>query len=346
MRYAVVGENPIESLLMGRALIPTSQTEGYAPMYARVLLLAAERGMLDTLRAGPRTAQEVAASCGTHPAATERLLNLLATMRYVRREDGRFTLERQARRWLLADARGSIRDQLLMKRLEWRWIEGLDTFLDSGEPLDVHATMTDADWGLYQRGMRAQANLLAPLIARAVPMPKGARDMLDIGGSHGYFSVVLCRRYPELRATVLDLPGAIAHAQPLLDREGMGDRVVLRAGDALADDLGTEAYDLILLFSLVHHFTADTNRVLMAACARALRPGGMVVIGEVLRPAKPGHGQLGAFFDLYFALTSESGLWTPEEMASWQAAAGLRPRKLIAPPFVRELGLQVADKIS
>jgi predicted O-methyltransferase YrrM len=346
MRYAVVGENPIESVLMGRALVPTSQTEGYAPMYARVLLLAAERGMFDALRAGPRTAEEVAASCGTKPAATEKLLNLLATMRYVRRRDDRFTLGRQARRWLLADAPGSIRDQLLMKRLEWRWIEGLDQFLESGEPLDVHGAMTDEDWGMYQRGMRAQANLLAPIIARAVPMPNGAREMLDIGGSHGYFSVLLCRRYPALRATVLDLPGAVVHAQPLLDREGMGERVTLRAGDALRDDLGTGTYDLIMLFSLVHHFTADTNRALMRASARALRPGGVVAIGEVLRPQRPGHGQLGAFFDLYFALTSESGLWTPEEIAGWQADAGLRPRKLIHPPFVRELGLQVADKLS
>jgi SAM-dependent methyltransferase len=126
----------------------------------------------------------------------------------------------------------------------------------------------------------------------------------------------------------------------------MGERVTLRAGDALRDDLGTGTYDLIMMFSLVHHFTADTNRALMRASARALRPGGVVAIGEVLRPQRPGHGQLGAFFDLYFALTSESGLWTPEEIAGWQADAGLRPRKLIHPPFVRELGLQVADKLS
>ena len=41
---------------------------------------------------------------------------------------------------------------------------------------------------------------------KRMPVPDGARDMLDIGGSHGYLSVAVCRRHPELRATVLDLP--------------------------------------------------------------------------------------------------------------------------------------------
>jgi len=87
--------------------------------------------------------------------------------------------------------------------------------------------------------MRAQANVLAPLLGRAIPVPAGARAMLDIGGSHGYFSVILCRRHPGLRATVLDLPSAVEHAAPLLAKEGMGDRVVLQAGNALTDDLAT-----------------------------------------------------------------------------------------------------------
>ena len=171
--------------------------------------------------------------------------------------------------------------------------------------------------------------------------------MLDIGGSHGYFSVVLCRRYPELRATVLDLPDAVEHAAPLLEREAMGERVVLRAGDALTDDLGTDAFDLILIFSLVHHFDDVTNRRLVTRAARALRPGGYLVIGDAVRPASPGKGgQQGAFFDLYFALTSESGLWTVDEMKSWQVAAGLTPRKSISlVPGGGGIVLQVAERV-
>jgi SAM-dependent methyltransferase len=152
--------------------------------------------------------------------------------------------------------------------------------------------------------------------------------MLDLGGSHGHFSVALCRANPGLRSVVLDLPAAVEHAAPLLAAEGMGERVVHRAGDALTDDLGEQAYDLILAFSLVHHFDAETNRALAARCARSLRPGGLYVIGDLPRP-DPSNGASAQdlFYDLYFALTSRSGLWSAEEMAGWQRAAGLTPRK-------------------
>lgn len=246
--------------------------------------------MFDALSAGPRTAQTITSSCGTDARATEKLLNLLVTMRYLRSRDGTYRLRRHARRWLLTGSPGSVRDAVLMKRLEWRWIERLDSFIRDGQPLDVHAAMTTEDWGDYQRGMRAQANMIAPLAARQIPVPSGARDMLDVGGSHGYLSVMLCRRHPELRATVLDLSPAVEHAAPLLARERMGDRVVLRAGNVLTDDLGESAYDVILMFSLVHHFDDATNRTLVAKSARALRAGGTLLIGEPLRPASGGRG--------------------------------------------------------
>jgi len=70
-----------------------------------------------------------------------------------------------------------------------------------------------------------------------------------------------------------------------------------------------------------------------------------MVIGELVRPASPGKGgQTAAFFDLYFALTSQSGLWTFDEMRSWQLDAGLVPRRPVRLPFAREVGLQAADR--
>jgi SAM-dependent methyltransferase len=125
----------------------------------------------------------------------------------------------------------------------------------------------------------------------------------------------------------------------------MGERVAHRAGDALQDDLGEAAYDLVLVFSLVHHFDEPTNRELVRRAARALRPGGYLVIGDAIRPSAPGKGgQQGAFFDLYFALTSRSGLWSVEEMRDWQTEAGLVVRKPISLVPGGGFALQVAER--
>ena len=345
MRLGLIPESVLDRIALAfGAGPPPAMTEAYAPLHARAIVAATEMGVFDALASDGRSAAEVASACGMDPRATEQLLNLLVSMRYVAYRSRAYRLTRRTRRWMLADAEGGIRDLVLMKRLEWRWIEGLEGYLRTGAPANVHGTMSPEDWQTYQRGMRAQANVGAPNLARLLPIPKGAREMLDIGGSHGYWSVVLCRRHPNLRATVLDLPDAVTHAAPLLEREGMGDRVVLRAGNALTDDIGTDAYDVVLLFSLVHHFDEATNRRLVARAAAALRPGGRMIILEPLR-SKPGGGQLGAFFDLYFGLTSESGTWTLDEIRSWQVDAGLVPR---AQPFllrlVKDVGLAIADK--
>jgi cyclopropane fatty-acyl-phospholipid synthase-like methyltransferase len=193
--------------------------------------------------------------------------------------------------------------------------------------------------------MRAMATPLASEFARRLRVPKAPKNMLDIGGSHGYYSVLLCRRHEGLRAVVLDLPEAVEHAAPLLAAEGMGDRVVHRAGNALTDELGEQAYDIVIASQLVHHFTEEQNRELAVRVSRALTPGGLYAIIDAFRPAGPNDaGQLGALLEFYFALTSQSGTWTPAEMASWQHDAGLRPRRPIRFRMAPGAGAQIASK--
>jgi hypothetical protein len=174
----------------------------------------------------------------------------------VRRE--RYGLRRSLRSWILKDGKNSFRDQNLLRYLEWHWWEHCEEYVRTGKPLRVHQTMTDEEWGVYQRGMRSGIEMMAHWVARHLPLPPTARQMLDIGGSHGYFSVAVCRRYPQLRAIILELPEALTHAAPLLAQEGMGERVVHRTGNALSEDLGTEVYDLVFMAAVVHHFDATT----------------------------------------------------------------------------------------
>jgi hypothetical protein len=71
------------------------------------------------------------------------------------------------------------------------------------------------------------------------------------------------------------------------------------------------------------------------------------VIGDALRPPSPGKGgQQGAFFDLYFALTSRSGLWSFDEMRSWQVDAELKPLASISLVPGGGFGLQVAERVA
>jgi 2-polyprenyl-3-methyl-5-hydroxy-6-metoxy-1,4-benzoquinol methylase len=332
MRLGAIPRGVVERIVFALGLVPTPLLDSIiALLLARTVMVATRLGVFETMAGQPRRVEDIAEQCQTAPGATHKLLDALVGAGYLRLRGGLYSLAPVARRWLLKDSPWSLHDAILMQFMDEQFIAQMESFVRTGVAIE--------------RGMRSGARLTTPEVALRLPVPRDARAMLDIGGSHGYYSVALCRRHPDLRATVLDLPEAVAAAAPLLAREGMGDRVVHRADNALTADLGRDEFDLILIANLVHHFTEAQNRDLVRRCARALRPGGRLVIGEVVRPETPQTaGQIGALTDLYFAITSAGGTWSFAEMADWQRSAGLRPRRPIRLITGPGGGLQVAEK--
>jgi hypothetical protein len=242
MRLGIIGESLIERIIARTNVAPAPLVETQiAYSMARSIMAGVKLGIYDAIGAGLMTAADVASACKTDREATTKLLNTLVGCRYLRHRDGRYELTPKARNWMLRDSPHSIADKLLFQYDEWDIVAKYEGYVTTGQPLDVHDSLMDAGaWDRYQRGMRALASISADEVARRLPVPAGATTMLDIGGSHGYFSVCACRRHGGLRATVLDLPQAVEHVAPILAEEGMGGRVAHRAGNALSDELGRD----------------------------------------------------------------------------------------------------------
>ena len=348
MKIGAIPQSLVEWIALKLEIAPRALIDTHAAMLlARTVMAGAELNLFDALAARPLTAEEVATACGTAPGPTLLLLDALAACGYARFSDGSFALTRRSRRWLLASARSSVRDKLLLQIIEWRWLETLETFVRTGRPLEFHETMSAADRDLYHRGMRALAGVAGSELARIVPIPRGARRILDLGGSHGHFAAEICRRHPALSAEVMDLPEAIEAAAPLLAAEGLGDRLVHRAGDAITADLGTGQYDLVLISNLVHHFDAGQNMEIAGRVAKSLKPGAAFVIFDAARAECPGEaGQIPALLGLDFAMQSRPGVrtWTVSEMTGWQRSAGLKPRRArrlrTAPGWVQQSAIR------
>jgi 2-polyprenyl-3-methyl-5-hydroxy-6-metoxy-1,4-benzoquinol methylase len=86
---------------------------------------------------------------------------------------------------------------------------------------------------------------------------------------------------------------------------------------------------VILLANVVHHFDEPTNCSLLQRVATALRPGGIVVVIDAVRPSSIEQtGQLEGLLDLYFGAASGVGLWTIEEIQEWSRKAGF----VVSPP--------------
>ena len=105
-----------------------------------------------------------------------------------------------------------------------------------GRRAEFYRLMEDPEEALsFSRGQHSGSLGPAIVLARTVDL-KGARRLLDVGGGSGAFSITLCRRFPELRATILDFPSVQAAATGFVRDAGMSDRIDFIPGDALTTE--------------------------------------------------------------------------------------------------------------
>ena len=333
MKIKTQPENLLEwvALKANLAPIPLIDTQ-VAFNAARAIMAAAELGIYEAIGKNSKTADQISSACNTHSAATKHLLDALVGIGYLQWNNGNYTLKQKFHKWLLKESESNLVGKLRFQVLEWEWMAKLEDYVRTGKPLEMHGAMSPAQWQLYQQGMRDLSINIAKEVAPKISLPRGATTMLDIGGSHGLFSIELCKSHSSLSSTFMELPEAIEAARAIARKYDTTDRINYVAGNALTDDLGKEKYHLVMINNVIHHFTNEQNLVLAKKIAGALRAGGVYAIGEFIRQSKPGEGGVSASTTgLFFSLTSSSGTWSIEEMQTWQKSAGLKNEKPVSP---------------
>jgi hypothetical protein len=103
-------------------------------------------------------------------------------------------------------------------------------------------------------------------------------SVVDVGGGNASLLVALLRAHPDLRGTVVDLPGPVARAELAIAATGLGDRADARAG-SFFDPLPAGAGGYVL--SAVLHDWDDEHAVrILQRCADAASETGKVLVVE------------------------------------------------------------------
>ncbi len=126
----------------------------------------------------------------------------------------------------------------------------------------------------HSRGLAATLDLIA-----LADFPAGAR-VLDVGGGMGGPARALASR-SDAHVTVLDLtPAFVTQGRVLTERLGMSDRVDFEVGDGTAMPFGDASFD----GAWTQHSTMniDNKEALYAEIHRVLKPGGRLVLHEVM----------------------------------------------------------------
>jgi len=81
--------------------------------------------------------------------------------------------------------------------------------------------------------------------------------VLDIGGAWDTLPLLLIERYPQLTATIFDLPPVRPVAEEHIAQAGAAGRIDVQTGDMFNDSLPTDA-DLIVLGWILHDWDDAT----------------------------------------------------------------------------------------
>lgn len=249
----------------------------------RAVCVAVKLGVFEALSSGPLTAAETARRIEADERGTTLLLEALQALDYVKKKHGRYVNAPMTTKWLLRDSPTSLAGGIpfFESMVFDRWGH-LDESIRRGKPAIYGSEWLDQQpdgWRVYQEGMIAVARMAADEVVVKAKLPSTARRLLDVGGGHGLYSIKFCRRYPDLSATVFDLPQALEVARETIAAEGMGDRVTAQAGDFWINDFGA-GYDVVLLFNVIHAYSPDKNTKLLRKIFGALSRGGLIIIME------------------------------------------------------------------
>jgi len=114
-------------------------------------------------------------------------------------------------------------------------------------------------------------------------------NLLDMGCGGGSAIVEFAKRFPAVQCTGVDLePKSLHLAQELIRDRGLGDRVkaILLDGAELPPEMDS-AFDLVTSFLVLHEIHPDKKVAVLEQCAKALKPGGQMLLFDEQYPGTP-----------------------------------------------------------
>ncbi len=302
----------------------------YLPMMKNAAMTsAAELGVFHFLHATPANASDTAQALYTSVHGMSALLHTLKSHELLEVDgDGRYHNSMFIQQNFTPAAVADFTPGLLWNGEAARLMLGLTDAIKAGGPAESMWSQMRQRPGmgaLFSHYMEAFARSFSAEVLANVNLPPDARQLLDVGGSHGLHAAAFCQRYPQLQATVFDFADSLTHTPRVIEQHGLVGRMSLRAGDAVTDDFGTASdggdFDVVLLLSVLHNQTELQAKGIIDRAAAALKPGGLLVIHEYFHDAL-NPTQYTSSFLLTLLVEVGTALQSPEKLQTWLVEAG------------------------
>jgi hypothetical protein len=301
---------------------------------SKAIGMAATLGIADLLTAGSVPVADLARATETHAPSLYRLLRALASLGIFAETEQGFELTPIAEH-LRSDCPSSVRGLAMLHVEPWHWRAWEDALysVKTGTPAfekahgqDFFGYLRDhADAGVvFAEAMSDISRSQHAAIVDAYDFSR-IDHLVDVGGGHGTLLAVILNAYPDLTATLLDLPDVVENARRTLEQARVAERCRVVGGDFFDSVPSADAY---LIAHVVHDWgDAETTRIL-AKCRSSISPGGRLVLAEIVIPPgnEPSHGKL---LDLEMLVCLTGRERTEAQYARLLDSAGFRLTRVV-----------------
>jgi len=310
---------------------------------SRIILTAFELDIFSAIGEGFKSSEVVSRRIGARQKSTERLLNALCAMGFLRKENGLFANTEASVRYLTKGSDDYLSRIGHMLNLYRSW-GTLTEAVKAGT--SVLAREYDPDSLVhFIEAMHHRAKKTADELIANISLA-GVKRVLDVGGGSGVYSMAFVRANPRLEAIVFDLPRVTELTLKYISQEGLSQRIATIDGDYNKDDFGS-GYDIVFMSAIVHINTYDENVRLIKKAYHSLNPGGRIIIQDHIMEGDRTSPVRGALFALNMLVNTQGGdTYTEDEMREWLTKAGCADIKRIKTGMENDLiiGVRNSDR--
>lgn len=291
----------------------------------KVLLTAVKLDLFSALDGHACTAAEVAQRIGADERALGLLMNALVAMRLLTKDANRFANTHTAQTYLVQAASGYVGHLLVLHDAEWgNWGKLEETIRTGCSPVSRHVFETNPELAANVLSVLDRIGQQSgPALAKRLELGE-AKTLLDLGGGAGTNAIAFCTVYPQLTATVFDLPQTLKLTERNVKEAGLEGRITLRPGDFTVDPFGGP-YDVALMSDVLHYQGSDTNATIVQKAFAHLTKGGRLIIKDrFLDESRTSPAWVTAFAVHILVNTERGRCYTVAEATRWMAEAGFQ----------------------
>ena len=304
---------------------------------SHIYRIANQVGIFSALQSKPLAANEVAEQCGILAKPAGLLLECLCGIDVVVKKDNSYELAPVM--YFLSGAYSNLSDEY------WEY---LPEYLKRGEPIAKMDNVEQSE-GQYVKQVLALSWMLKPAAVAAGKMlevgsKRKGLNILDVGAGSAVWSLSIAQYDEESQVTALDWPKVLEIAEGQARECGMAQRFQKMPGNYHETELPADTYDMAIVGNVTHIETPAGNSKLMAKLYQTLKPGGEVVIFDILSTEE---GKLAsALYAMGLALRTEQGqVYGPEELKGFTEDAGFVDFGVMPIPVIpNTMGMFIARK--